>query len=97
MFKPVENFYEFICAKLITISRKQNLKEWRKCSRIWQFCTLFYTFTIKRGGMSYMKSIGGRLRRQKKEKQRKYWNWIKSNTIDTYFFYTGGYRLIVNN
>ena len=44
-----------------------------------------------------MKSIGGRLRRQKKEKQRKYWNWIKSNTIDTYFFYTGGYRLIVNN
>lgn len=46
-FKTVENFYEFVEAKLMTIAGKQNLDRLRKCSRKWQLCTLFYTWQPK--------------------------------------------------
>ena len=44
MSKPVENFYEFIWAKLTTIAGKQNLK----CSLEWQFCNFFYASEIRK-------------------------------------------------
>ena len=42
-FKPVENFYEFISAQLMTDARQQD----RTCSRESQFCNLLYAFEIK--------------------------------------------------
>ena len=43
MSKHIENCYEFIEAKIMTIAGKQNLNEWRKCSRECPICSLFNT------------------------------------------------------
>ena len=43
--------------------------------------------------MGCMESTGDRLGRWEKAKWRSFWDWIKSNMIDTYFFYIGGYRI----
>ena len=42
-----------------------------------------------------MKSTGERLVRREKVKHwgQDLWDWIKTKVIDTYFFYTGGYRI----
>ena len=40
-----------------------------------------------------MKPIGHRVGRRGKAKQGNVWDWIKSNMIDTHFFYTGGHRI----
>ena len=41
-----------------------------------------------------MKPTGDRLWGQEKAKQRNLCDWIKRKMIDTYFFYTGGYRVV---
>ena len=41
-----------------------------------------------------MKSICGRLRGREKAKQRNFWNWMKAKWRNTYFFHTGGYRIV---
>ena len=41
----------------------------------------------------YEKSVGGRLGGQEKAKRRNLWVWVKGKTIETYFFYKGGYRV----
>ena len=40
---PVENFYKFIWAKLMTIRMKHHLNGLRKCAREWQFCSFLHT------------------------------------------------------
>lgn len=35
--KPVEDFYEFILAEMMSITGEKNLNGWRKCSGEWQY------------------------------------------------------------
>ena len=96
--KPVENFYEFIWAKLMTIARKQNLNGLRNAPENAVLHLILY-IRLKGGGIRrwiYMKSTGGRLRGREKAKHRNPWDWIKSKMRDTSFTLLGAEQLIFN-
>ena len=53
---------------------------------------LYITIKERRSkGVSYMKSIGARSGRWEKTN---FWDWIKGKIVETYFFYTGEYRIV---
>ena len=43
-----------------------------------------------------MKYTGDRLGRREKAKWENLWDWKKSTMIDTCYFYTGGYRIVIS-
>lgn len=77
----LENFYEFIGAKRMTIAQKHNLNGLREGPG--EQLTLY--IRIKEG---FMKSIGGRLWGREKTTQGKLLNWIKRQNSETHTSFT---------
>ena len=67
MFKSVDNFYEFIRAKLMNTATQPKLNDWENASENGSFTSYFIYYNQSRKYGGYKKSIGEILEGRRKQ------------------------------